>query len=101
MYCEKSVIVTLLPFGYPTVLQYPISTEKPHDHSNLQVHREEMLIFMEYCPEGSLEELVSNTDAGLEETLIRRYTRQLLEAVVCLHEHGVVHRSDQKTVALL
>ena len=28
MYCEKSVIVTLLPFGYPTVLQYPISTEK-------------------------------------------------------------------------
>ena len=59
---------------------------------NLQVHREEMLIFMEYCPEGSLEELVSNTEAGLEETLIRRYTRQLLEAVVCLHEHGVVHR---------
>ena len=56
-----------------------------------------MLIFMEYCPEGSLEELVSNTDAGLEETLIRRYTRQLLEAVVCLHEHGVVHRSDQET----
>ena len=52
-----------------------------------------MLIFMEYCPEGSLEELVSNTEAGLEETLIRRYTRQLLEAVVCLHEHGVVHRS--------
>ena len=23
---------------------------------------------------------------------VRRYTRQLLEAVACLHEHGVVHR---------
>ena len=57
-----------------------------------QVHREEMLIFMEYCPEGSLEELVSNTVAGLDETLIRRYTRQLMEAVAELHEHGVVHR---------
>jgi mitogen-activated protein kinase kinase kinase 4 len=43
---------------------------------SFQVHREEMLIFMEFCPEGTLEELVSTTDDGLEETLIRRYTRQ-------------------------
>ena len=40
-----------------------------------KVHREEMLIFMEYCPEGTLEELVSTTETGLEESSIRRYTR--------------------------
>ncbi len=62
------------------------------NHYGVEVHREEMLIFMEYCPEGTLEELVSTTEMGLEETSIRRYARQLLEAVAVLHEHGVVHR---------
>jgi len=47
---------------------------------------------MEYCPEGTLESLCLGTENGLEETIVRRYTRQLLEAVACLHEHGVVHR---------
>ena len=28
------------------------------NHYGFEVHREEMLIFMEYCPEGTLEELV-------------------------------------------
>ena len=47
---------------------------------------------MEYCPEGTLESLVSSTENGLDESIVRRYTRQLVEAVACLHEHGVVHR---------
>lgn len=34
---------------------------------------------MEYCPEGTLEALVSSTEAGLEESMVRRYTRQLLQ----------------------
>ncbi len=45
------------------------------NHYGVEVHREEMLIFMEYCPEGTLEDLVSTTEYGLEETSIRRYTR--------------------------
>ena len=47
---------------------------------------------MEYCPEGTLESLLTSTEKGLDEFIVRRYTRQLLEAVTCLHEHGVVHR---------
>ncbi|XP_033609208.1 mitogen-activated protein kinase kinase kinase 4 isoform X3 [Cryptotermes secundus] len=68
-------------------------------HSNLvryygvEIHREEMLIFMEFCAEGTLESLVAAAESsGLPEVLIRRYTRQLLQAVATLHDHGVVHR---------
>ncbi len=58
----------------------------------LEIHREEMIIFMEFCPEGTLENLTASTEAGLPEELIRRFTRQLLEAVTVLHENGIVHR---------
>eukprot|EP00095_Tigriopus_kingsejongensis_P011134 maker-scaffold1161_size58349-snap-gene-0.7 protein:Tk11134 transcript:maker-scaffold1161_size58349-snap-gene-0.7-mRNA-1 annotation:"hypothetical protein CAPTEDRAFT_214311" len=62
------------------------------NHYGVEVHREEMLIFMEYCPEGTLEDLVCTMEDGIEEILLRKYTRQLLDAVACLHMHGVVHR---------
>ncbi|XP_071455786.1 mitogen-activated protein kinase kinase kinase 4 [Hetaerina americana] len=62
----------------------------------VEIHREEMLIFMEYCAEGTLENLVSATMEasanGLPEPIIRRYTFQLLQAVATLHHHGIVHR---------
>ena len=58
----------------------------------VEVHREEMIIFMEFCPEGTLEQLVSSTGSGLPEELIRQFTRQLLEAVALLHDNGIVHR---------
>nr|XP_022910151.1 mitogen-activated protein kinase kinase kinase 4 [Onthophagus taurus] len=62
----------------------------------LEVHKEEMLIFMEFCPEGTLESLVAGTENGLPEILIRKYTYQLTCGVAVLHEHGIVHR-DIKT----
>ncbi|KAL3279949.1 hypothetical protein HHI36_017455 [Cryptolaemus montrouzieri] len=62
----------------------------------IEVHREEMLLFMEYCQEGTLESLVAMTEDGLPELLVRRYTFQLVSGVQCLHDHGVVHR-DIKT----
>ncbi|XP_074030736.1 mitogen-activated protein kinase kinase kinase 4 isoform X2 [Leptinotarsa decemlineata] len=65
----------------------------------VEVHKDEMLIFMEYCSEGTLESLIAGTERGLTEPLCRRYTFQLVSGVACLHEHGIVHR-DIKTANL-
>ncbi|XP_055678946.1 mitogen-activated protein kinase kinase kinase 4 isoform X1 [Lutzomyia longipalpis] len=61
----------------------------------VEIHREELLIFMELCSEGTLESLVEMS-GGLYESLTRRFTAQLLSAVGELHKHGIVHR-DVKT----
>ncbi|KAJ8914598.1 hypothetical protein NQ315_017303 [Exocentrus adspersus] len=58
---------------------------------------DEMLIFMEFCEEGTLETLIAATEHGLPELLVRKYTFQLVSGVACLHHHGIVHR-DIKTV---
>ncbi|GAB6026709.1 Mitogen-activated protein kinase kinase kinase 4 [Chamberlinius hualienensis] len=55
----------------------------------VEIHREEMFIFMEYCENGTLEHALQ---LALPEPQIRKYTRQLLLAVSVLHEHTIVHR---------
>ncbi|KAJ3666937.1 hypothetical protein Zmor_002358 [Zophobas morio] len=62
----------------------------------VEVHKDEMLIFMEFCAEGTLENLVAASENGLPELLVRRYTCQLVSGVAVLHDHGIVHR-DIKT----
>jgi serine/threonine protein kinase len=48
---------------------------------------------MEYCPEGTLEQLVTSSESGLSECLVRRFTRQLLqvskEQLVTCSESGL------------
>ncbi|XP_061383470.1 uncharacterized protein LOC116769290 isoform X2 [Danaus plexippus] len=56
-----------------------------------ELHREEMLIFMELCVEGSLEALVA-TSGPLAEHTTRRYTKQLVSAVSELHSRSIAHR---------
>uniref|UniRef100_A0A6I8NYM4 Mitogen-activated protein kinase kinase kinase 4 n=1 Tax=Ornithorhynchus anatinus TaxID=9258 RepID=A0A6I8NYM4_ORNAN len=55
----------------------------------VELHREEMYIFMEYCDEGTLEEV---SRLGLQEHVIRLYSKQIATAINVLHEHGIVHR---------
>jgi mitogen-activated protein kinase kinase kinase 4 len=51
--------------------------------------QEEMYIFMEYCDEGTLEEV---SRLGLQEHVNRLYSKQITIAINVLHEHGIVHR---------
>lgn len=55
----------------------------------VEIHRNELYIFMEYCNEGSLESAVQ---LKLPEQIVRKYTRQLLEAVDCLHCNSIIHQ---------
>ncbi|XP_044019350.1 mitogen-activated protein kinase kinase kinase 4-like [Aphidius gifuensis] len=72
------------------------------EHKNLvryygmEIHREELLIFMELCPEGTLENLIKAHGTKLLDVFVRKYTHQLVLGVSVLHEHGIVHR-DIKT----
>lgn len=53
-----------------------------------------MYIFMEYCDEGTLEEV---SRLGLQEHVIRLYSKQITVATNVLHEHGIVHRDIKGT----
>lgn len=55
----------------------------------VELHREVMLVFMEYCDGGTLLEAAIQ---GLEESLIRRYTQEIISGIHCLHENSIVHR---------
>ncbi|XP_057325359.1 mitogen-activated protein kinase kinase kinase 4 [Microplitis mediator] len=71
-----------------------------HDHLvryyGVEIQHEEMLIFMEFCAEGTLESLIAASAVGLPEIFVRKYVHQLLSAISVLHFHGIVHR-DIKT----
>lgn len=61
---------------------------------NLFPPQEEMYIFMEYCDEGTLEEV---SRLGLQEHVIRLYSKQITVAINVLHDHGIVHRDIKGT----
>ena len=55
----------------------------------VEVHKDEMLMFMEYCDTGTIEEAAR---MSLPEYLIRRYTREIVLAIHHLHDNSIVHR---------
>lgn len=67
------------------------------DHPNvvsyhgLEVHRDRVYIFMEYCSGGSLASLLEHGRIE-DEQVIMVYALQLLEGLTYLHESGIAHR---------
>lgn len=67
------------------------------DHPNivsyygLEVHRDKVYIFMEYCSGGSLANLLEHGRIE-DETVIQVYALQMLEGLAYLHSSGIAHR---------
>ncbi|RLN90319.1 hypothetical protein BBJ28_00016640 [Nothophytophthora sp. Chile5] len=67
---------------HPYLVRYMQATEKKQS---------ELRIYMEYAAGGSLSARLARAGA-LSLPLVKRYTRQLCEALQYLHRHGIAHR---------
>jgi len=76
------------------------------DHPNIvqyfgiEVHRDKVCLFMEYCSGGSLAGLLEHGRIE-DETVVMIYTLQMLEGLAYLHESNIVHRDIKPENILL
>lgn len=61
------------------------------EYYGIEVHRDKVYIFEEYCQGGSLAALLEHGRIE-DEGIIQVYTMQLLEGLAYLHSKGVLHR---------
>ncbi|ORX54014.1 hypothetical protein DM01DRAFT_1335866 [Hesseltinella vesiculosa] len=62
------------------------------EYYGMEVHREKVNIFMEYCENGSLGLLLKQIGQISEECYVVDYAYQLLSGIAYLHDNDIVHR---------
>lgn len=83
-----------------------VNREEPNNafRRRMKSQRCELLIFLEYCSNGSLKDMMSDESIFpgkfIPEKLAKGYIKQTLEGLKYLHEQGVIHR-DIKCANLL
>lgn len=86
----KDEMTVLEMLNHPNIVQY----------FGVEVHRDKVYIFMEYCEGGSLLGLLTHGRIE-DEMVIQVYTLQMLEGLSYLHQSGVVHRDIKPENILL
>jgi mitogen-activated protein kinase kinase kinase len=76
---DEMMVLELL--DHPNIVQY----------FGIEVHRDKVYLFMEFCSGGSLASLLEHGRIE-DETVIMIYTLQMLEGLAYLHENNIVHR---------
>lgn len=77
----KDELAVMEMLHHPNVVEY----------YGIEVHRDKVYIFEEYCQGGSLAALLEHGRIE-DEGIIQIYTMQMLEGLAYLHSMGVVHR---------
>lgn len=86
----KEEMTVLEMLNHPNVVQY----------YGVEVHRDKVYIFMEFCEGGSLAGLLTHGRIE-DEVVIQIYTLQMLEGLAYLHQSGIVHRDIKPENILL
>ena len=77
----KEEMTVLEMLDHPNVVKY----------YGIEVHRDKVYIFMEFCQGGSLANLLEHGRIA-DETVVQVYAWEMLQGLAYLHSKGVVHR---------